>query len=338
MERLTMKQLLNTRQTIIIGIVCGLLLLTAFFAGCTSSTPAQPATTVATPVATPAAIVTSAPETTAPAPQETPHATSTTTTAPAAVATNSTPAPVYTYSEGNVVAFTAASLKGASPALAAGFEQMYPGHHVVFNLDGTQALKTQVQNGAYADVFISASNSYTTELTKGGYFVDGTVKPLTSNYVIVILPATNPGKIASLRDLANPGVKIAMEDKTVPAGTATIACLANLAKSTYSQDWNSSVFKNVVTYETSEPGVATKVSLGEVDAGFVYESTFTAAPKDTYLAITIPKKDNYLQTYTIGVMKQSTSQGAAADFENFMLSTSGQQILKDYGFRPISSS
>ena len=185
-----MKQLLNTRQTIIIGIVCGLLLLTAFFAGCTSSTPAQPATTVATPVATPAAIVTSAPETTAPAPQETPHATSTTTTAPAAVATNSTPAPVYTYSEGNVVAFTAASLKGASPALAAGFEQMYPGHHVVFNLDGTQALKTQVQNGAYADVFISASNSYTTELTKGGYFVDGTVKPLTSNYVIVILPAT----------------------------------------------------------------------------------------------------------------------------------------------------
>jgi len=315
------------------GIVCGLLLLTIIIAGCTSSTPAQPAT----PVATPAAVVTSAPETTVPAAQATPQAVSTT-AAPVAVATTSTPAPVYTYSEGNVVAFTAASLKGVSPKLAAGFEQMYPGHHVVFNLDGTQALKTQVQNGAYTDVFISASNSYTTELTKGGYFVDGSVKPLTSNYVIVILPAGNPGKIQSLADLAKPGVKIAMEDKTVPAGTATIAVLANLAKSTYSQDWNTSVFKNVVTYETSEPGVATKVTLGEVDAGFVYESTYTAAPKDTYLALTIPKKDNYLQTYTIGVMKQSTSQGAAADFENFMLSTSGQQILKDYGFRPISSS
>jgi molybdate transport system substrate-binding protein len=215
---------------------------------------------------------------------------------------------------------------------------MYPGHKVVFNLDGTQALKTQVQNGAYADVFISASNSYTTELTKGGYFVDGSVKPLTSNYVIVILPVKNPGHIQSLADLAKPGVKIAMEDKTVPAGTATIACLANLAKSTYSKDWNASVFSNVITYEMSEPGVATKVSLGEVDAGFVYESTYTAAPRDTYLAITIPKKDNYLQTYTIGVMKQSTSKGAATDFENFMLSTQGQQILKDYGFRPISSS
>ena len=81
---------------------------------------------------------------------------------------------------------------------------MYPGHNVVFNLDGTQALRTQVQNGAYADVFISASNSYTTELTKGGYFIDGSVKPLTSNYVIIILPAKNPGKIQSLATLQNP--------------------------------------------------------------------------------------------------------------------------------------
>ena len=112
--------------------------------------------------------------------------------------------------------------------------------------------------------------------------------------------------------------------------------LANLANSTYNADWNRSVFKNVVTYETSEPAVATKVSLGEVDAGFVYESTYTAAPKNTYLAITIPKKDNYLQTYTIGILKGSTSTtGAAADFENFMLSAAGQQDLLNYGFRPL---
>jgi molybdate transport system substrate-binding protein len=350
MERFTMKQLSNTSQTIILGIVCGLLLLTAFFAGCTSSTPLQQATPVAIPVATPAVIVTSAPATPAPAAQATPDAAVNTTavpttastpiatSAPVAVATNSTPAPVYTYSEGNVVAFTAASLKGSSPALAAGFERMYPGHRVVFNLDGTQALKTQVQNGAYADVFISASNSYTTELTKGGYFVDGSVKPLTTNYVIVILPASNPGKITSLADLSKPGLKIAMAANTVPVGAVTYTALSNLAKSTYGQDWNTSIFKNVVTYETSEPGVATKVSLGEVDAGFVYESTASAAAKDTYATITIPKKDNVLQTYTVGVMKQSTGQGAASDFETFMLSASGQQILKDYGFRPISTS
>ena len=202
------------RPILLIGIVCGLLIASALFAGCTSTqAPGQPA---ATPVATtvPAATVaeTAQPAVTTAAPV---------TTTLAAAAT-STPAPVYTASSGNVVAFTAASLKGVSPKLAADFEKMYPGHHVVFNLDGTQALKTQVENGAYADVFISASNAYTTTLTNEGYFVTGTVKPLTSNYVIVILPATNPANIKSLADLAKPGVKIAMEDKSVPAGTPSL--------------------------------------------------------------------------------------------------------------------
>lgn len=320
MERFTMKQLITTRQTIIIGIVCGLLLLTAFFAGCASSAPAQPVTPAAT----------AAPATPAVQPVAT---TAVLVSTPAAVVTTSTPAPVYTYSEGNVVAYTAASLKGVSPKLAEGFAKMYPGHTVVFNLDGTQALKTQVQNGAYADVFISASNSYTNELKKGGYFDDSTVKTLTTNYVIVILPANNPANIQSLADLAKPGIKIARAAKTVPIGTATDAALVNLAKSTYGSDWNSSIYTNTVTYETSEPGVATKVALGEVDAGFVYESTAIAAKTGTYTSITIPKADNYLQTYTIGVLKGSTGKGAATDFENFMMSDAGQQILKDYGFR-----
>lgn len=313
---------------ILTGIVCGLLLLSASIAGCASSAPAQPVT----PVTTPAPVVTYEPGTPAPAAQAagTPEAA-------VSLQPAKTPAPVFTYSEGTVVAYTAASLKGVTPKLAADFEKMYPGHRVVFNLDGTQGLRTQVRNGAYADVFISAGNAYTAELTKGGYFVDGTVKPLTSNYVIVILPAKNPANIQSLADLAKPGLKIGRADKSVPVGTATNAVLANLAKSTYGQDWNASLYKNTVTYETSEPGVATKVALGEVDAGFVYESTYTAAPGNTYVAITIPKKDNYLQTYTIGVMKQSTSKGAAADFENFMLSSVGQQDLRDYGFRPIQN-
>jgi molybdate transport system substrate-binding protein len=307
---------------VLTGIVCVLLLATAMVMGCTtSSTPAQPAVP--------------ATET----PQVTAAATAAPTAAPAATTVSATPAstpkPVYTASSNTVVAFTAASLQGVSKKLASDFANEYPGDQVVFDLDGTQALKTQVENGAYADIFISASNAYTNALSNEGYFVTGTVKPLTSNYLIVILPASNPAKIQSLADLAKPGVKIAMEAKSVPAGTATVAVLANLANTTYGQTWNQSVYSNVVTYETSEPGVATKVALGEVDAGFVYESTYDAAPPSTYSAITIPKNNNYLQTYTIGTLKESTSTGVAARFEDFMLSSVGQQDLKDYGFRPI---
>ncbi len=312
------------QSLILIGIVCGLLLVSAFFAGCTSSTTIPAVTPTAT--AAPAA------------PVETPVAITTTVAAPvttSAPATTATPAAVYTYSEGNVVAYTAASLSGVSPKLAEGFATMYPGHKVTFNLAGTQALKTQVVNGAYADVFISASNAYTKELTTGGYFVSGTVKPLTSNYVIVILPKNNPANIKSLSDLAKPGLKIAVADKSVPVGAATTSVMANLAKTAeLGKAWNTSVYSNVVTYETSEPAVASKVELGEVDAGIVYESTYIAG-KDKYVAVAIPRAVNYLQTYTIGVMKGSTSKGAAADFENFMLSSAGQQILEDYGFRSL---
>lgn len=318
-----MKKLSKNSQIILIGIVCGLLMLTTFFAGCTSSTPTPAASTTAVPATTVLPVATATA-------QPTPQAVTTT---PVGIATTSTPAPVYTYSEGNVIAYTAASLKGVSPKLAEGFAKMYPGHKVTFNLDGTQALTTQIENGAYADVFISASPKYTTELTKGGYFQDGTVSTLTTNYVIVILPADNPANIQTLTDLAKPGVKIARAAKTVPVGIATDTALANLAKSSYGQAWNNSVYSNTVTFETSEPAVATKVALGEVDAGFVYESTATAAKPGTYVDVTIPKNDNYLQVYAIAVLKESTSKGTAADFENFMLSDAGQQILRDYGFR-----
>jgi len=309
----SMKSTTSFHQIALFGIICGLLLVSVILTGCTSSSSQSGATTTTLPAQT-----------------------SGTSQAGTAMNATGTPAAVYTASTGSIVAFTAASLKGVSTKLGADFTAANPGNTVVFNLDGTQALKTQVENGAYADVFISASNSYTKTLTNEGYFVNGSVKQLTSNYLIVILPASNPANITSLADLANPKVKIAMEDKTVPAGTATVAVLANLANSTYSSDWNTSVFKNVVTYETSEPGVATKVALGEVDAGFVYESTYTAAPNGTYLAITIPKKDNYLQIYTAGVLNGSKNQALATSFENFLLSPAGQQDLSAYGFRPIS--
>ena len=313
----------NDTYPVFISIIC-LLILTVLIAGCTSTSP-QPSTIPMT--------VSIQPTTAVSIPVPKTLVSSTTTSA----AVTSTPVPTYTPSEkGAVVVFAAASLKGVSGKLGTAYAAMYPPHSAVFNLDGTQNLKIQVENGAYADVFISASNSYTNTLKSEGYFINETVKPLTTNYVVVILPASNPGNIKTLADLAKPGIKIALGDKTVPVGTATFAALANLAKTTYGQDWNKSVFSNVVTYETTEPGVATKVSLGEVDAGFVYESTYTTAPKGTLTAIVIPKADNYLQTYTISVMKQTQNSGAALEFEDFMLSGVGRQILRDYGFRPVT--
>ena len=80
----------------------------------------------------------------------------------------------------SVVAFTAASLKGVSTKLASDFAMMYPGHKVVFNLDGTQALRTQVQNGAYADVFISLMIIFAVSSATSRTIDDARVSPHSS--------------------------------------------------------------------------------------------------------------------------------------------------------------
>jgi molybdate transport system substrate-binding protein len=238
---------------------------------------------------------------------------------------------------GYVLAYTAASLSGASKAIGPAFHTRYPQAFTSFNLDGTQNLKHQVENGAYADVFISASTAYTKTLQNEGCFVNDTVKNLTANYVIVILPADNPGNIHSLADLGTPSKKIAIGTKEVPIGIVTRTVLDKLANSTYNATWESNVYKNVVTYETAEPGIVTKVAIGQVDAGFVYESSYKAAKAGTLNAIDIPKENNALQVYTIAVMRLSTNKPAARAFEDFMLSPDeGQKILLDYGFRPVS--
>ena len=312
---------------LIAGTLCLVMLAGAILAGCTSTapqaapvttvTPTAPVTTVATPAATPAPTA-SSPE-------------------PVTTFTTAAPLPVITETpKGLVVAYTAASLKGASAKLGPAFQAAYPGTQVIFDLDGTQILKHQVESGAYTDIFISASNSYTSALTGEGYFLDGTVKPFTSNYIIVILPAKNPGNISSLADLGIAGKRIAMGTQDVPVGINTRIIVSNLANSTYGTGWSGQLYKNVKTFETTEPGIVTKVSLGEVDAGFVYESSFKAAPAGTLLSVDIPGKDNALQTYSIAVMKISTNKPAALAFENYLLSTDGQKIFSDFGFRSLS--
>jgi molybdate transport system substrate-binding protein len=306
------------KDKLLIGtILCIVLCIALALAGCTSTTPTPGTTTVPT---TGVKVTTSQPTQV----QTSPVAT----TKPVTV--NTSPA------QKNLIAFTAASLSGASDSLGPAFYNT-SGTKVKFNLDGTQVLKTQVEQGAPADVFISASNTYTNALKSEGYLVNSTVKNLTSNYIIVIIPAGNPGNIHSLADLGTPGKRIAMGTPDVPVGVNTRQVIAKLTNSTFNSTWNQTLYNNVKTFETTEPGVVTKVALGEVDAGFVYESSYKAAKNGTLSAVNIPVKDNSLQIYTIGIINSTADKAGAQLFEDFMLSPAGQKILSDFGFRPYGS-
>lgn len=236
--------------------------------------------------------------------------------------------------QSSLVVFAAASLSGASKTLESRFETLHPEWNVLFNLDGTQMLKQKVEQGAYADIFISASNQYTEGLKSKGYLSNDSVQRIAENWIIIILPASNPANISTISDLARPGIKIAIGTPEVPVGMNTRTVLDKLANSTYGSDWRSALLENVRTLEVTEPSIVTKVQLGEVDAGFVYESSFQAAPNNILIGLEIPKPDNALQTYTAGVMNESKEKDGAIQFISFLKSPEGQEILVKYGFRP----
>src|SRR5690606_7084310 len=114
-----------------------------------------------------------------------------------------------------LVVFTAASLTGAFSEIAEMYEDE-TGIKVVSNFDGSQALRTQIEHGAYADVFASANNKQMNALKDLGLMNNSSVSVFTRNKLSLIIPKDNPAEISNLRDIVKPGVKIVIGTKDVP--------------------------------------------------------------------------------------------------------------------------
>jgi molybdate transport system substrate-binding protein len=235
-------------------------------------------------------------------------------------------------SSGNVTlnVSAAASLMGSFQTLGKQFETANPNVKVVFNFAGSNTLAQQITQGAPFNVFASADTQTMGRVTKD---VNSPVT-FAHNKVTVIIPAANPGHITTLKDLANPGIKIAVADPSVPVGNYTLEVLNNMAASPeYGPSYESAVKGNFVTQETSVGGVSTKVQTGEVDAGYVYVTDGLAAGAKV-TAIDIPDQFNVRAVYPIATAKSGSNQSTAQAFVNFVLSDEGQATLAKYGFLP----
>ena len=161
----------------------------------------------------------------------------------------------------------------------------------------------QIQQGAPADTFASADTQNMDKLTKSGDVT--TPKTFARNTLVVVVPASNPGKIENLKDLANKGLKIAIADASVPVGNYTLEVLDKMSKSdAYGPEYSQAVEANVVTNETSVKNVLSKVQTGEVDAGYVYVSDAYSAG-DQVKSIEIPDEFNVIADYPIATVKAS---------------------------------
>ncbi|MDW5561821.1 MAG: molybdate ABC transporter substrate-binding protein [Methanomassiliicoccus sp.] len=231
-----------------------------------------------------------------------------------------------------VTVFAAASLSKAFTEIGEQYEAEHSGVKINFNFDGSANLKTQLVNGATADVFASADNKNMNLTQIAGLMDNSTVKTFVKNKVTVIIPSGNPAGITSLTDLTKSGLKIVIGDTTVPIGNYTRTILKNLDNSSSEfTDYEAKVMANVVSQESNVNNVVTKVALGEADAGFVYTTDAAGAGSNVSL-ISIPDEYNVIAVYPIGALLSTTHSAEAISFIEYVLSTEGQAILSKYGF------
>ena len=250
-------------------------------------------------------------------------------TSPAAAGGSATSAPV------TLNIFAAASLTKSFNAIASKYHQLHPTITLKPVYDSSSALEQQIANGAPADIFASADTANMQKASTAGLV--GASQIFARNRLVVILPASNPGHISALKDLARPGVRIVVAAATVPVGKYARQALAKMALSPdYGPAYSASVLKNVVSEEENDAAIVQKVQLGEADAGIVYVSDINPTTAAQFTSLAIPDNFNVIAEYPIAVTKSSSHQSEAQAFLQYVLSPDGQAVLKQYNFIPVT--
>lgn len=233
-------------------------------------------------------------------------------------------------SAASLTVFAAASLTDAFTELGRAFDAR-TGHRTSFQFAGSQTLRTQLEQGARADVYASANEAQYTPLVEQKLVAAG--QAFARNRLTVIAPRNNP-RVATLTDLARPGVKLVIADRAVPVGDSTRRMLAAIdGAGTSGKDFSARVLKNVVSEEPNVRQVALKVGLGEADAAVVYATDVTPTLRPLVRVIPLPTRFNQSARYPLGTVQSSRNPDAARAFVAYVLSPDGQKILRKWGFQ-----
>ncbi len=240
-----------------------------------------------------------------------------------------------THQTQSLTIFAAASLTDAFKSLRYHFSTSHQNVKIDFNFGGSQQLAYQIDQGAPADLFASADMRWMKKLVSEGMVDSGAVHIFAHNKLVVIVPAENQAGVNQLQDLARPGLRLIMADKSVPAGRYALEFLQKCGRTgVYDTSFQADVLRNVISYEENVRSVVTKVELGECDAGIVYHSDLFADKSFAVKPIKIPDELNVTASYPIAVLKESRNAVPVNDFVVFVLSPEGQNILKKYGLIP----
>lgn len=220
--------------------------------------------------------------------------------------------------------FAAASLTDALQEIAPSYEAS-TGDKIVLNLGASSTLARQIQEGAPADLFLSADEEKMNSLEKRRLLLAGTRKSVLSNTLAVVVPTDSRLKISRIADLAAPSIRaIALaEPQSVPAGIYAKEYLRKQGL------WNK-VIDRVVPTENVRAALAA-VESGNVDAGIVYK-TDAGISKKVRVAFEVPRAEGPVISYPFAVLAGSSRQEAARKLLAYLQSPAALDVFRKYGF------
>ncbi|WP_227937615.1 molybdate ABC transporter substrate-binding protein [Alkalihalobacillus deserti] len=232
-----------------------------------------------------------------------------------------------------LMVFAAAQLQDAYTEAEEVFEEKYE-TNVMINFAGSQVVRTQIEQGAYADVFASADFSHMEALQDQNLVGKDTT--FSHNTLTVLLPKSNPGNLSSLQDLSEVKHNLVIGIDAVPIGIYAREFLDN-ANAAFGSGYKEKVMSNVVSMETNTRAVAGKVTLGEADAGIVYVTDVIPSIEDKVITIEIPDNLNVLTNNTMAIVNDSKNKELAEQWIDFIMSEEGQNLLAKHKFMKVQN-
>lgn len=257
--------------------------------------------------------------------------------------TESTPEASQPAEKIELVVFAAASMTETLTTLGNQYMAEHENVTIVFNFDSSGTLKTQIEEGAVCDIFISAGQKQMDQLdisadssvnTDGLDFVlDGSRFDILENKVALAVPDGNPKGINSYDDLKaglEAGtVLLAMGNADVPVGQYTQKILTY-----FGLDEAALATAGCLTYGSNVKEVTTQVSEATVDCGIIYQTDAASAGLTVVDTATAEMCGQVI--YPAAVLKESKNVEAAQDFLNYLTGDAADTVFASVGFTPIA--
>jgi molybdate transport system substrate-binding protein len=235
-----------------------------------------------------------------------------------------TSSPVVAQSNTSLLISAAASLKEALEEIKPLYQQSKSNVNISYNFGSSGALQQQIEQGAPADIFISAAKKQVDALEQKGFLVAGTRNIIAKNRLVLVVPK-NVGGITSFYSLKDAKVKkIAIgEPRSVPAGQYAQQVLEKL------KIWTE--VKSKLVFANNVRQVLASVESGNADAGLVY-ITDAKISNQVKIVVTADEKYHSPIIYPLAVVKRSKNINAAKEFSQFLSSDQAKMVFKKYGF------